>query len=65
VRNSDGSFAGSGTWRAFYEEYEEDEELYRDHKVHVRLPYDFMTAEERKALNGPVKTYFIKKGDKQ
>ena len=65
MRNQDGTFAGSGTWWAYYEEYEDNKELYQDHKVHVRLPYDYMTAEERKALSGPVKTYYIKKEDKK
>lgn len=30
----------------------------------ITLPYDKLTAEERKNLSGPVKTYFIDKGEK-
>jgi len=60
VRNVDGTFAGSGTVWAFYE----DEETWKDNKVDVKLTYDFLTKEERAKLNGPVKTYFIKE-DKQ
>lgn len=51
----DGLFAGSGTSWAYYD----DNETYEDVKVDVMLPYDFMTTEQRKGLNGPVKTYFI------
>lgn len=60
MRNSDGTFAGAGTRWAFYEEYEENEDLYQNHSVHVRLPYDYLTKEERAELNGPVKVYFTK-----
>lgn len=57
MRNpEDGTFAGAGTQWAFYE----DQEMYRDNKVHVNLPYDFLTKEERRALSGPVKTYIDK-----
>ena len=61
VRNVDGTFAGAGTRWAFYE----DEETWEDNTVDVKTTYDFLTKEERAKLNGPVKTYFIKKGDKQ
>lgn len=64
MRNVDGTFAGAGTQWAFYEEYDDNKDLYVDHSTHVVLPYDFMTKEERANLNGPVKTYFIKKEDK-
>lgn len=60
MRNSDGTFAGSGTRWAFYEEYDDNGDLYINHSINVKLPYDFLTTEERKKLNGPVKTYFIK-----
>jgi len=55
----DGRFAGAGTAWA----YRDDSETYKDIKVDVMLPYDFMTTEQRKNLNGPVKTYFIEVDD--
>lgn len=55
----DGTFAGAGTNWAFYEEFEDNRDLYADHRTHVSLPYDYLTTEERKALSGPVKTYHI------
>ena len=51
----DGLFAGSGTYWSYYEE----KEMYQDIKVETRLPYDFMTTEQRKNLSGPVKVYYI------
>ncbi len=36
-----------------------DGKMYSREHQGVDLPYDFMTAEERKNLNGEVKTYFI------
>ncbi len=53
MRNSDGSFAGAGTYWGYYE----GEETYEDNTVNVRLPYDFLSTEERKGLSGEVKTY--------
>ena len=61
MRNVDGTFAGSGTNWSFYE----DEETWKDNTVDVKTTYDFLTKEERAKLNGPVKTYFIKKEDGQ
>ncbi len=55
----DNTWAGSGTQWAFYEVYENDKELYRNHSTHVNLAYDFMSKEQRKSLHGPVKTYHI------
>lgn len=51
----DGLFAGSGTEWSMYEE----DETYEDVKVNMKTSYDFMTKEQRKDLNGPVKTYHI------
>jgi len=59
MRKADGRYAGSGTLWA----YREREETYQDVKVDVNLLYDFMTKEQRKNLNGPVKTYFIEVDD--
>lgn len=53
----DKSFAGAGTYWSFYENL--DKEIYRNHRTHVRLPYDYLSKEERQALNGPVITYHI------
>jgi len=55
----DGLYAGSGTWWAFYE----DEETYQDNQVQVILPYDHLSKEQRKQLNGPVKTYYLERTD--
>lgn len=63
MRNVDGTFAGAGTLWAFYEEYDDNADLYMNYPVHVMTTYDFMTAEERAELNGPVKTYFIKEDE--
>jgi len=55
----DNTFAGSGTYWAYDEEKENNRELYKSHYVEVELPYDQMTTDTRKDLNGPVKTYHI------
>ena len=54
-KSHDGRFAGSGIDWSFYE----NEETYKDVKVNVQTDYDYMTKEQRKSLNGPVKTYHI------
>jgi len=54
MRNDDGTFAGAGTWWSFYEDSDTSHD---NDPIHVYLPYDFMTRDERAMLNGPVKTY--------
>lgn len=53
----DGTFAGSGTYRSYYE----NEETYKDKKVRMTTEYDYLTKEERQDLNGEVVTYYIDK----
>ena len=54
-KSHDGLIAGSGTDWSFYEE----DETYEDVKVDVKMTYDYLSTEQRKSLNGPVKTYHI------
>ena len=54
-KQHDGQFAGSGTDWSFYEK----DETYEDVKVDVKTTYDYLSTEQRKSLNGPVKTYHI------
>lgn len=57
-----GRIAGMGI---LYDNYSEESGMpnYDPGKIRVSLPSDFLSKEEKEALNGEVKTYYIKEAE--